>query len=59
MTHGDEHTSHSVDVAVTRVALVVLNTFLGLTAVVGGLGLILGWYEPPPVALLRGSPFGS
>ncbi len=42
-----------------RVALSVLNTFLGLTAVVGGLGLLLGWYEPPPVELLRGSPFGS
>jgi hypothetical protein len=59
MTLGDAHKSHSGDVAVTRVALVVLNTFLGLTAVVGGLGLLLGWYEPPPVELLRGSPFGS
>jgi hypothetical protein len=57
MTLGEAHTSHSGDVAVTRVALVVLNTFLGLTAVVGG--LLLGWYEPPPVELLRGSPFGS
>jgi hypothetical protein len=44
---------------VTRAALVVLNAFLGLTAVVGGLGLLLGWYEPPPVELLRGLPFGS
>ena len=43
----------------TRVALVVLTTFLGLTAVAGGLGLLLGWYEPPPVELLRGSPFGG
>ena len=43
----------------TRVALVALNVFLGLTAVAGGLGLLLGWYEPPPVELLRGSPFGS
>jgi len=23
------------------------------------LGLLLGWYEPPPVELLRGSPFGG
>jgi hypothetical protein len=46
-------------IAVTRVALVVLTTFLGLTAVAGGLGLLLGWYEPPPVELLRGSPFGG
>jgi hypothetical protein len=59
MRRGDANTCHSGVIAVTRVALVVLNTFLGLTAVVGGLGLLLGWYEPPPVKLLRGSPFGS
>jgi hypothetical protein len=59
MTLGDAHASHSGDVGVTRIALVVLNAFLGLTAVVGGLGLLLGWYEPPPVELLRDSPFGS
>jgi hypothetical protein len=59
MRQGDANTYHSGDIAVTRVALLVLNTFLGLTAVVGGLGLLLGWYKPPPVELLRGSPFGS
>jgi hypothetical protein len=59
MRRGDANTCHSGVIVVTRVALVVLNTFLGLTAVVGGLGLLLGWYEPPPVKLLRGSPFGS
>jgi len=59
MRQGDAHTSHGGNIAVRRAALVVLNTFLGLTAVVGGLGLLLGWYEPPPVELLRGSPFGS
>ena len=43
MRRGEASTSHSSEVAVTRVALVVLNTFLGLTATMGGMGLLLGW----------------
>lgn len=39
--------------------LVTLDTFLGATAVLGGLGLLLRWYEPPPVELLRDSPLNS
>jgi hypothetical protein len=42
-----------------RVPLVALDAFLGVTAVLGGLGLLLRWYPPPPTALLTGSPFGS
>jgi hypothetical protein len=59
MRQGDANTCHCGDIAVTRAALVALNAFLGLTAAVGGLDLLLGWYEPPPVGLLRGSPFGG
>ena len=41
-----------------RIALVVLEAFLGVTAVIGGVGLLLGW-EKAPVSQLQGSPFGS
>jgi hypothetical protein len=43
----------------TRIELAALDLFLGATAVLGGLGLLLHWYPPPPPELLAGSPFGS
>jgi hypothetical protein len=41
-----------------RILLIVLNFFLGLTAIGGGIQLLIGFYVPP-VDLLAGSPFGS
>ena len=43
----------------TRIGLATLDLLLGATAVLGGLGLLLHWYPPPPPELLAGSPFGS
>ena len=39
-----------------RSALIVLDAFVGVTAIIGGLALLLGWVQPP-LDLLRGSPF--
>ncbi len=41
-----------------RITLIVLNTFLSITAVAGGVGLISGWITLP-VEWLHGSPFRS
>lgn len=37
-------------------ALVALDAFVGLTAIIGGLALLVGWIQPP-LDVLRGSPF--
>jgi hypothetical protein len=42
----------------TRVALITLSGFLGITAAGGGLGLLLGWITPG-MDLLDGSPFST
>jgi hypothetical protein len=42
----------------TRILLIVLNLFLGLSAVAGGIQLLEGTYAPS-VDLLAGSPFDS
>jgi hypothetical protein len=43
-----------------RIGLAILNGFLGLTAISGGLGLLLrAPFVTPPLDLLAGSPFGS
>ena len=39
-----------------RILLIVLNLFLGLTAIGGGIQLLIGFYIPP-VEMLAGSPF--
>lgn len=39
-----------------RILLIVLNLFLGLTAIAGGIQLLSGFYIPP-VEILAGSPF--
>ncbi len=41
-----------------RIVLTILDGFLGLSAVLGGLALALGWLGIP-AKLLDGSPFGS
>src|SRR5690348_8736022 len=41
-----------------RTWLIMLDAFLGVTAVLGGLCLVTGWYAPP-LALLAGSLFAS
>ncbi len=41
-----------------RTVLILLNTFLALTAIAGGLGLLAG-LSAPPVEMLAGSPFGG
>lgn len=41
-----------------RIVLIVLNFFLGLTAIGGSIQLLIGFYAPP-VDLLAGSPFDS
>jgi hypothetical protein len=41
-----------------RIGLVMLDGFLGITAVLGGLALLMGWLGIP-ADLLAGSPFGS
>jgi hypothetical protein len=41
-----------------RIILIVLNLFLGLTAIGGGIQLLIGFYVPP-VEMLAGSPFDS
>lgn len=41
-----------------RTWLITLDAFLGVTAVLGGLYLVTGWYAPP-LAMLAGSPFAS
>jgi hypothetical protein len=41
-----------------RTWLIILDAFLGVTAVLGGLCLVAGWYAPP-LAMLAGSPFAS
>lgn len=43
-----------------RIGLTILDAFLGVTAVLGGLGLLSGVAPlSPPLALLEGSPFAS
>lgn len=43
-----------------RIGLMLLNGFLGVTAVIGGLGLLLRVpFFSPSLDLLAGSPFGS
>jgi hypothetical protein len=43
-----------------RIGLMFLDSFLGVTAVLGGLGLLLRVpLFSPPLDLLGGSPFGS
>ena len=37
---------------------IILNAFLGLTSIVGGIGLIAG-FGAPPLDLLKGSLFGN
>jgi hypothetical protein len=51
---------------VTRMLLLIVQAFVGLTAVAGGVALALGALVPslatvlsPPVAYLEGSPFSS
>lgn len=51
---------------VSRVLLLIVQAFVGLTAVAGGIALMLGALVPslatvlsPPVAYLHGSPFTS
>ena len=51
---------------VTRILLLIVLAFVGLTAVAGGVALTLGALVPslatvlsPPVAYLQGSPFAS
>jgi peptidoglycan/LPS O-acetylase OafA/YrhL len=39
-----------------RIALAILDIFLGVTAIGGGVGLLLG-LNAPPVEMLAGSPF--
>lgn len=41
-----------------RIGLIAANLFLGVTAVAGGLALLLGWIAPG-LELLEGSPFTS
>lgn len=41
-----------------RIGLTILVGFLGLSAVLGGAALLMGWL-PIPTELLAGSPFGS
>lgn len=43
---------------VLRIVLIVLDAFLALTAVAGGIGLVAG-LNAPPVEMLAGSPFRS
>jgi hypothetical protein len=43
---------------VLRIVLIVLDAFLALTAVAGGIGLLAG-VNAPPVEMLAGSPFRS
>jgi hypothetical protein len=40
-----------------RLVLIALDTFLGVTAVTGGVALLAGFR--PPASMLAGSPFGS
>ncbi len=53
MTTAARHGSHQA-----RRGLTVLDGFLGITAVFGGLTLLFGWL-PIPASLLIGSPFTS
>lgn len=41
-----------------RILLIILNLFLGLTAIGGGIQLLSGFYVPP-VDMLSGSPFDN
>lgn len=41
-----------------RIALVVLNAFIALTAIGGGVGLLAGWLSMP-LSWLQGTPFRS
>ena len=41
-----------------RSVSIILNAFLGLTSIVGGIGLIAG-FGAPPLDLLKGSLFGN
>lgn len=48
-----------IDVApVERTGLTILDSFLAVSAILGGLGLVSGRYTPP-LELLAGSPFAS
>lgn len=41
-----------------RIPLILLNAFLALTAIAGGIGMLIGVLEPP-LELLEGSPFNT
>ena len=43
---------------ILRILLVLFNGFLALTAIAGGIGLLVG-LNAPPVEMLAGSPFTS
>jgi uncharacterized membrane protein len=52
-------TTQIADVApVERTALTVLDSFLAVSAILGGLGLVSGLYAPP-AEMLAGSPFAT
>lgn len=40
----------------SRIALIALDTFLALSAIGGGVALVVG-FQTPPISLLDGSPF--
>lgn len=51
--------TRTADIApVERTALTILDSFLAVSAILGGLGLVTGRYAPP-TEMLAGSPFST